>query len=103
LADRLNAIAKQLGIPSTHVFAAGFTDQKPLPGIYRRAMAVMKATSATTVMVGDQIFSDMLGANLLGIYTIFVWPLGGGDHPVTLLKRFPEAFLLWWWGFRKNS
>ena len=106
---RLAEVARQLDVPATHVFAAGFIDQKPRRGIYRRAMAVMGSRPETTVMVGDQIFTDVWGANRLGIWSILVWPLGKeqagaeGDHPLTALKRGPEAYLLRRWGFKRDG
>jgi hypothetical protein len=45
-------------------------------------------------MVGDQLFTDILGAKRLGIHAILVSPLGDKELPHTRFKRRLERFLL---------
>lgn len=46
--------------------------RKPFLRGFRRAMNLMGTLPKETAMVGDQIFTDVLGANLLGLYSILV-------------------------------
>jgi HAD superfamily phosphatase (TIGR01668 family) len=66
---------------------------KPLPGGYRRAMAQLGATAAETVMVGDQLFTDILGGNWAGLHTILVEPLGPVEYWGTKINRRLEALV----------
>ncbi len=45
--------------------------QKPLPAL-TAAMKRFSATNRETVMVGDQIFTDVIAGNLAGVSTILV-------------------------------
>jgi uncharacterized protein len=67
---------------------------KPLPGGFRRAMRVLDATPAGTAVIGDQLFTDVLGGNLVGATTVLVVPLSRSDLPHTLLLRLIEARIL---------
>jgi HAD superfamily phosphatase (TIGR01668 family) len=71
---------------------------KPFPMAFRRAMAVMGTDAASTCAVGDQVFTDMLGANWLGIKTVLVAPLSGRESPHTRLIRLVERPLRRRWG-----
>lgn len=48
---------------------------KPRPKGIRRAMAQMGASPEETAMAGDQIFTDVLGANLAGVTSVLCYPL----------------------------
>lgn len=48
---------------------------KPRPGGYRRACARFGAEVVQTVMIGDQLLTDILGANLAGMASILVTPI----------------------------
>jgi len=50
----------------------------------------MGTDPASTCAIGDQVFTDMLGANLLGIKTILVTPLSPHESPHTRLIRLIE-------------
>lgn len=66
-------VADKLGLPVT-LFAL-----KPLPFAFKHGMKQLNSTPETTVMIGDQLFTDIFGANLLGIYTILVSPITGAE------------------------
>lgn len=68
-AHRVAPFAEQYGLP---FLCRAF---KPLPSGYHRAAAVMKAKRRQTVVVGDQIFTDVLGANLSGMKSILLMPV----------------------------
>lgn len=60
---------------------------KPWPHSYRRALAQLDLSAEQTGMVGDQLFTDVLGGNLAGLYTIIVHPLADNALPHTRLAR----------------
>jgi HAD superfamily phosphatase (TIGR01668 family) len=74
---RVKYIGETLGVPA---IAFGF---KPLPFAFWKSLSLLKAKPAETAMIGDQLFMDILGANLLKIYSIYVKPL----TPETFLPR----------------
>lgn len=67
---------------------------KPLPGKLRRALAMMGTTAETTGLVGDQVFTDVLGGNGLGLYTILVRPQSGREFVLTRFVRMVERVVL---------
>jgi hypothetical protein len=67
---------------------------KPLPGGFRRAMAAMSTGPATTAVIGDQMFTDIFGANRLGIFTILVEPMSDREAITTKLIQRPLERLI---------
>jgi uncharacterized protein len=84
---RTQAIGDLLGVP----VVAGAV--KPIPWAFRRAMAIMGTPPARTALVGDQLFTDVLGGNILGLYTILVEPLSTQEFPTTRLVRRLERLV----------
>ncbi|HPU75526.1 MAG TPA: YqeG family HAD IIIA-type phosphatase [Bacillota bacterium] len=80
--------ARSLGLP----VVCGWV--KPWRWGYRRAMHILGTHPDSTVMVGDQLFTDILGAKRLGIHAILVSPLSDKELPHTRIKRWLERFLL---------
>lgn len=64
--DRVERAIKPLGIP--YVALA----RKPMLRGFKKAMHMLGTAPCETAMVGDQIFTDVLGANLLGVYSILI-------------------------------
>ena len=60
---------------------------KPLPVAYIKALVTIGAHRETTVVVGDQVFTDVLGARLCVISSILVDPLSTTDLWYTKLFR----------------
>ena len=67
---------------------------KPLPIAYVKALATIGAKRAESAVVGDQIFTDILGARLCVITSILVDPLSTTDLWYTKLFRKLEARIL---------
>ena len=63
---------------------------KPKPAGYRKAMRKLGTDKSNTLFVGDQIFTDVMGANLAGIRTILVQPIHPKEEIQIVLKRFLE-------------
>ncbi len=76
---------------------------KPFPGGFRRAMALMRTDPATTCAIGDQVFTDILGANLLGIKTVLLPPLTERESPHTRLIRLIERPMRRRWAAAKTK
>jgi HAD superfamily phosphatase (TIGR01668 family) len=70
---------------------------KPSRRAFREAMRRMGTKPEQTAAVGDQIFTDIWGANRAGLYTILVEPLTGRDFLMTKLSRLGERLLLARW------
>lgn len=67
---------------------------KPNPRAYRRALAALNLTPRQVGMVGDQLFTDVLGGNLAGLHTILVRPLQGNALLHTRAARHLERLVL---------
>jgi HAD superfamily phosphatase (TIGR01668 family) len=88
MGSRVTAIAKRLGLP---VVAGAL---KPRRRALRRALVVMGTTPEATALVGDQLFTDILGGNRLGLHTILVRPQGRKEFVLTRLVRLIERLLM---------
>lgn len=86
--ERVLAVAENLDIP--YVYRA----QKPRRGGYYRAMSIMGVTARETAVVGDQIFTDVLGGNRAGLFTILVRPIARKEFMGTKISRSAEFFIL---------
>lgn len=67
---------------------------KPWPGAYRRGLRDLDVPASEAAMVGDQLFTDVVGARAAGLRTILVPPLSSAGLPHTRLLRRLEAVLL---------
>ncbi|MFC4452297.1 YqeG family HAD IIIA-type phosphatase [Deinococcus sonorensis] len=67
---------------------------KPFPGHYRRGLQVMDLPARQVAMVGDQLFTDVLGGNLNGMFTIMVRPISDNALPHTRVTRRLERIVL---------
>ncbi|MBR4140116.1 MAG: HAD hydrolase-like protein, partial [Lachnospiraceae bacterium] len=50
-----------------------------------------------TLFVGDQLFTDVWGANLTGIYSILVKPIDPREEIQIVLKRYLEKIVLFFY------
>ena len=82
---RAQRFAEQLGIPYQ-----GHSG-KPKRAGYLRAMERMGAKPEETVMVGDQIFTDTLGANNAGVTPLLVRPIRLAGNPGRYLRYAVET------------
>ena len=86
--ERVELFAKELGIFAIH------KAKKPLPGGLRRCAKTMGVRPKHTAVIGDQIFTDVLGANLCGMYSILVKPLPSAENNFFKVKRYFERIIL---------
>ena len=68
-AERVAPFAEKIGLP----FYAHA--RKPLPFGFRAAANKMGCVRKRCVVIGDQLFTDMLGANLAGVPSILLEPI----------------------------
>jgi HAD superfamily phosphatase (TIGR01668 family) len=68
--------------------------RKPLPFGFRRALHVLELPAAEVVVIGDQLFTDVLGAKLAGLEAILVDPLVRGDPWNTRPLRWLERIVM---------
>jgi hypothetical protein len=67
---------------------------KPWPRAFAKAMFSMGLPPKQVAVVGDQIFTDILGGNLMGAYTVWVPPLSLQGLPHTKFIRSLERRIL---------
>lgn len=85
---RITALGERLGVPAFAM--AG----KPFGFAFRRGLQAIETTPATTAMVGDQLFTDVLGARWAGLTSVLVAPLTPGRHAHTRVARRLERWVL---------
>ncbi len=86
--SRVAAIASELGV--SIVKGAG----KPLAKAFRQGMRILGTRPAETAVIGDQLFTDVLGGNRLGLYTVLVVPLSDKEMLHTRVLRKLECRVL---------
>ncbi len=85
---QVRASADQMGVDAVdHAM-------KPLPFALVRAMRLMGAVPGETVMVGDQVFTDVTAGNLAGVRTVLVRPQSRRDLWYTHVFRVFERLAL---------
>jgi HAD superfamily (subfamily IIIA) phosphatase, TIGR01668 len=68
---------------------------KPGTSGLRRALSLMAAEPGNAAMVGDQLFTDIVAGNRLGLFTVLVNPLSPREFIGTrLVSRNAERILL---------
>lgn len=67
---------------------------KPLPFGFLRAMRDLELHRRQIAVVGDQLFTDVLGGKLCGLYTILTEPIEAKDLALTSVFRFFERLML---------
>ena len=67
---------------------------KPFAPAFRRGLRLLGSQPDETAMVGDQLFTDVLGANLVGMVSVLVTPLSMGGLPHTKVARRLEKLVL---------
>ena len=84
---RVGRVAEALDLP--YVARA----RKPLRRAFRRALALLGTEPAATAAVGDQLLTDIFGANRLGLHSILVAALSPREFAGTKLTRLVEAVI----------
>ncbi|MCL2462082.1 MAG: YqeG family HAD IIIA-type phosphatase [Defluviitaleaceae bacterium] len=85
---RLSAFNEQIGLPAVHMAL------KPLSFGMKRAMRLMDAKPENTVLIGDQIFSDVWCGKRTGVMTILTKPISDKEALSVRIKRRLERPVL---------
>jgi hypothetical protein len=86
--QRVEYFGEQLGIPAiSHA-------TKPRKRAFRIAMNLMGTHRNNTAVIGDQVFTDILGGNRLNLFTILVVPKSETEFFTTKLVRFFESLII---------
>jgi HAD superfamily phosphatase (TIGR01668 family) len=89
---RVSAFASPLSLPFIP------RARKPTNAAFRKAMRLMNLQAEQTCVIGDQIMTDVLGGNRLGMYTILVKPISLRDEGFftrAVNRRLERAALYW--------
>lgn len=86
--ERVKRFCDPLGIPFIH------GAKKPFNRAFRQAKVLMKLKPEEVVVIGDQLFTDVLGGNRLNLYTILVVPVASTDGFFTRFNRKMERIAL---------
>ena len=78
-----------------------FRAKKPLSIAFHKAVNQMNIKKEETVVIGDQLLTDVLGGNRGGFHTILVVPVAQTDGMATKFNRMVERKILNW--FRKKG
>ena len=76
---------------------------KPSRKNYIKAMELMGTDTGNTYFIGDQIFTDVYGANRTGIPSILVKPIHPKEEIQIVLKRKLEKIVLFFYKRRKDK
>ncbi len=85
---RVGRVGDLLGVPA---IASAL---KPWPGSFARALRLLGTSKAATIVVGDQLFTDVLGAKLSGLSSILTHPIVPRDWLGTRILRMLERLVL---------
>ncbi|MNO14537.1 UMP phosphatase [compost metagenome] len=72
--DRVSVFAAPLNIEFVH------KARKPSGSAFQRAMKMMDLGPQETIVLGDQMMTDVLGGNRQGLYTVLVLPIAVADE-----------------------
>ncbi|MBS4191377.1 YqeG family HAD IIIA-type phosphatase [Bacillus sp. FJAT-49705] len=93
--SRVKSFSEPLNIPFISVA------RKPLGRAFNKALHEMGLRKEETVVIGDQLLTDVLGGNRSGFRTILVVPVAQTDGLITRFNRKVERRILNW--FRKKG
>jgi uncharacterized protein len=93
--ERVAAVGAELGIPTVP------SALKPLPAGFLRALRILGTRKSETVVVGDQLFTDVIGARLVGLRSILTEPISEHGFITTRMLRVIERAVLRLAGVRR--
>jgi len=86
--EKVRNIAKKLDIPFIY-FA-----KKPLKSGFKKAKKILELQNENIGVVGDQLMTDVLGANRCKMFSVLVEPISEKDIWITKLKRPLENYVI---------
>ncbi len=81
---RVQPFKEHLNVDAAH------TACKPLKNKYKKVMKIYHYKDNEIAAIGDQLLTDILGANRMGFTSILVNPISNNDFNLTKMNRFFE-------------
>lgn len=94
---RVAAFAKEVG--TKYIYKGN----KPSVKGYVHAMELMGTSPKDTIFVGDQLFTDIWGANRADIVSYLTKPINPKEEIQIVLKRLPEKLVLYCYRKKKRN
>lgn len=85
--DRIKPFADKLGL------AFVYKSAKPLPKGFKEACRIFGVSPKETAVIGDQIFTDVVGGNWIGATVFLTEPLGPETDGFIKFKRIIEKYI----------
>ena len=86
--NRVKLFSEPLNIP--YISKA----KKPLSRAFKQATSILNVKKEHTVIIGDQLMTDILGGNRAGYHTILVVPVAKSDGFFTKFNRMMERRIM---------
>lgn len=88
LSGRVKNLSQKLDIPYIPKAV------KPRTKAFKKALEMLDSSIEKTLLIGDQMFTDILGGNRIGLFTILVCPVDKREFGTTLIQRLAEKIIL---------
>jgi len=88
MSKRVKYFSNQLDIPAIGKAV------KPRKKAFKKALNILDVQKDKIAVIGDQIFTDVLGGNRMGFTTILVDPLNKQEFITTKIMRFLEKLVI---------
>jgi len=85
--NRVRPFKEGLNIDSSH------SSMKPMKKKYIKVMKIYGFKDTEIACIGDQMLTDILGANRMGLTSILINPVSNEDIIITKVSRFIENFI----------
>lgn len=86
--EKVKMVAEVLNLPYFNLAT------KPFKRGFKKAINLLEEKEKNIAAVGDQIFTDVIGANMCKLYSILVKPIADKDLLVTKIKRPLENVII---------
>lgn len=86
--NKVQKIANKLDIPYIYF------STKPLKRGLKKAVRILQIKKENIAEIGDQLFTDVLGANRMKMFSILTTPISPEKHKLSMIKRKLETKIL---------
>ncbi len=95
--QKIKKVAQEIDVP--YLFFA----KKPFKCGFKKASKLLELENEKIAAVGDQIFTDVIGANRCHMFSILVKPIEEKDYLLTKIKRPLENYVIKRYLKKKNA
>ena len=85
--EKVKEVARKIDVDYTYF------GTKPLKRGFKKAKKMLALKNEEIAAIGDQIFTDVIGANRMKMFSILVEPIKEKDILITLIKRPIENYI----------